>query len=137
VPRELQFVRYRSAAPNQRGAYPGVFALVNGLATGGRLTAEDHVWWVATNAAGEELYADPSRVDPSCYDRELHPGAAAWFRSSATELLDLSSGYLDLLDRYAVPWHELRTDRPGRVVYSDEVQVVAVPFRHPDDWPFS
>lgn len=137
MPRELQFVRYRSAVPNRRGTYPGVFALANGLAADGRLDPADHAWWVATNAVGEQLYTDPSAVDPTCYDRELHPGAAAWFRSSATELLDLSAQYLDLLDRYGVPWHELRSDSPGHVVYADDVQVVAVPFRHPEDWPFA
>jgi hypothetical protein len=130
------YVRFRSAVPNRRGSYPGIFGLANGLAADGRLTADDYAWWAATNAVGDALYRDPSRVDPACYDRELNPGAAAWFRSSATELLTLAEGYLQLLDRYGVPWHELRTDRPGHLVYEDDVQVVAVPLRYPEDWPF-
>ena len=48
-------------------------------------------------------YADSSTVVPGCYDRELNPGARAWFRESATELLALAAGYLRLLDRYDVP----------------------------------
>jgi len=31
---------------------------------------------------------------------------------------------------------ELRTSSPGRIVYADEVQAVAVPFGYPEDWPF-
>lgn len=136
MPRTSLFVRFRSAVPNRHGSYPGIFGLANGLATDGRLTAADHAWWAATNAVGDTWYPDPSRTHPDCYDRTLNPGAAAWFRTSATELLALAEGYLQLLDRYDVPWHELRTDRPGRLVYEDDVQVVAVPFRHPEDWPF-
>jgi len=36
-----------------------------------------------------------------------------------------------------VRWVELRTASPGLIVYSDAVQVVAVPYRHPDGWPFT
>ncbi len=43
---------------------------------------------------------------------------------------------LELLDRYDVRWVELRTNTPGRITYEDDVQVVAVPFSYPDDWPF-
>lgn len=37
---ERAFVRYQAAAPNRNGRYPGVFALVNGLAWSGCLNAE-------------------------------------------------------------------------------------------------
>lgn len=43
--------------------------------------------------------------------------------------------YTVLLDRYEVPWVEPRTERPGRIVYDDAVQVVAVPFVHEEHWP--
>ena len=135
--RELQFVRYRSAVPNRRGAHPGVFALANGLAAGGRLTAADHEWWVARNAEAERLYPDPTRTTPGCYDPVVNPGAASWFRAGATHLLALTGDYLHLLDRYGVRWHELRSDHPGRIVHEDDVQVVAVPYLHPEDWPFA
>lgn len=131
------FVRYQSAVPNRRGAWPGVFGLANGLASDGRLTAEDQAWWAAANARATAAYTDPSTVDPDCYHPVANPGARAWFRHSATELLELTSGYLDLLDRYELPWVELRTSTPGRIVFEDHVQVVAVPFRFPDDWPFA
>jgi hypothetical protein len=49
----------------------------------------------------------------------------------------VAAAYLDLLDHYGVRWGELRTSSPGRIVYEDDVQVVTVPYRHPDKWPFS
>ena len=130
----VTFRRFQSAVPNGRGTFPGVFALTNGLGRGERLSAADRAWWAAANARGDSLYPDPSTVDPSCYDRELNPGARAWFKDSATELLAITAHYLDLLDRYGVPWVELRSAWPGRVVYEDDVQVVAVPYTHAADW---
>ncbi|WP_284293273.1 hypothetical protein [Luteimicrobium album] len=104
-----------------------MFGLANGLARAGVLTAEDHAWWRRSNAWCTEAYRDPSAVDPLVYDRAVNPGAKAWFRASAVELVDKAREYLVLLDRYGVAWVERRTSSPGRVVYADEVQVVAVP----------
>jgi hypothetical protein len=57
----------------------------------------------------------------------VNPGAVAWFTSSATHLISPVRGYLALLDRYGVPWERVQSERPGRVVYEDDVQVVAIP----------
>lgn len=130
------FVRFQSLVPNRRGRYPGVFALVNGLASENQLSSRDARWVRESNDHAEATYPDPSRAVPDCYDPIVNPGARSWFKSSAHELLDLTRGYLDLLDRYGVRWVELRTTAPGRVTYEDDVQVVAVPFTYPDDWPF-
>jgi hypothetical protein len=131
------FVRFQSAVPNRRGRYPGVFALANGLAAEGRLSPADRAWWAGANQRCDDLYADPSKADPHCYDPVANPGARSWFKASAAELLTITGDYLALLDRYSVPWVELRTASPGRIVYEDDVQVVAVPYRHPDDWPLT
>jgi hypothetical protein len=129
------YVRFQSAAPNRRGTFPGVFALANGLRLSGMLSAEEGEWTDAANARAAETYADPRSVDPDCYDRARNPGARAWFLASATDLLAFTADYLALLDRHGVPWHELRTRTPGRIVYADDVQVVATPHTI-DDWPF-
>lgn len=128
--------RYQSAVPNRHGTWPGVFALANGLLAGSTIRDEDREWLRAANARAQAAYPDPSTTDPDCYDPVASPGARSWFRVEATELLAMSAGYLDLLDRHGIPWVELRTSTPGRVVYEDDVQVVAVPFTHPEDWPF-
>lgn len=122
--------------PNRRGSFPGVFALANGLAGDRMLAPADEAWVRASNDRANASYVDPTTVVADCYDSIMNPGARSWFKSSAAELLELARGYLDLLDRYDVRWVELRTSSPGRVTYEDAVQVVAVPFRYPDDWPF-
>ena len=131
------YCRFQSAVPNRHGRFPGVFAMANGLGRQGLLDPADHAWWEAENRRGDELYVDPSTVNPTCFDRELNPGARSWFRSSATGLIAMTQACLAMLDRYGVPWVELRSDSPGRVVYADEVQVVAVPYTHAADWPFT
>lgn len=129
------FLRFQSAIPNRSGRCPGVFAMANGLARQGRLSAIDEAWWEAANTCLTKSYVDPSTVAPECYDRTLNPGAAAWFKESSHDQIELTREYLALLDRYGVAWVELRTASPGRIVYEDDVQVVATPYDHDLDWP--
>ncbi|RPE78624.1 hypothetical protein EDF39_1305 [Frondihabitans sp. PhB161] len=130
------FVRYQSAVPNRHGRYPGVFALANGLRDHAILTAEDAEWHQEANLRATTEYIDPSSVDPDCYDQSRNPGARAWFSVDAVDALAMTIPYLDLLDRYDVPWVQLISRTPGRIIYSDAVQVVAVPHSYCDDWPF-
>lgn len=76
------------------------------------------------------------QMRPGLADEMINPGARSWFTESAVDLIELTRTYLRLLDRHDVPWFELRTSRPGRVTYEDDVQLVAVPLRYPEDWPF-
>ena len=113
-----------------------MFALVNGLAKDSMLSPEDALWVRSSNDRANAAYPDPTTVVADCYDPIANPGARSWFRSSASDWLGLTREYLDLLDRYGVRWAELRTSTPGRFTYEDDVQVVAVPYAYPDDWPF-
>lgn len=132
----VEFVRYQSAVPDRHGRYPGVFALANGLRHSGLLTEMDMEWHQEANRRATAAYIDPTTVDPDCYDQSRNPGARAWFSADAIDLLAMTTPYLDLLDRYDVPWARLTTRNPGRIIYSDAVQVVAVPYSYRDDWPF-
>lgn len=77
------------------------------------------------------LYADPEVASPGAHDIGLNPGARSCFKHTyRPALVETTRHYLDLLDRYEVPWLELRTDHPGRIVYEDADQVVAVPLTH-------
>lgn len=127
-----RFVRFQSAVPNRNGRFPGLFALANGLAHDGILTPADHAWWRAANDRANSLYDAPA----DAYGPIAPPGGRSWFKAEAHDALALTAGYLDLLDRYEVPWHELRTTRPGTILYEDPVPVVALPHTHPEDWPF-
>ncbi|UXN25973.1 hypothetical protein N8D74_03575 [Curtobacterium flaccumfaciens] len=131
-----EFIRYQSAVPNRRGRFPGVFALANGLRRGGQLTEAETRWLREANARATAMYTDPTTVQPDCYDEIRNPGARAWFAADAVELLEMVSPYLELLDRHEIPWMQLVTRSPGRIVYRDAVQAVAVPHTRAVDWPF-
>ncbi len=122
-----RYVRFQGTIRNERGAYPGVFVLVNGLVREGRLTAEQERFRRAANAWYDAAYTNPSHVDASVYDRERHTTAVAWFRSSARHLIERVDGYLEILTADGVGWERLSSTDPGRVLYKDAVQVVVVP----------
>ncbi|WP_042381920.1 hypothetical protein [Streptacidiphilus melanogenes] len=125
---DVLLVRYQRTTPNLRGHHPGVFAMVNGLAHAGRLTEEQYRFWREGNAWFEAAYTDPSTVDPQVYDRELHPGAASWFKATAVELIERAGGYLAILDAHGVAYERVESTAPGRIVYEDEHQVVVTPW---------
>ncbi|MGA4840458.1 hypothetical protein [Streptomyces sp. G45] len=115
------YVRFESPVPLADGGRPGVFFLANSLAREGRLTAEQWAFWRAGNDWFDAAYPTP---DAAVYRQA---GAVAWFKASATHLIERVPGYLRLLAAHGVECREVWTDDPGRVVYEDAVQVVAVP----------
>ncbi|MBT2534142.1 hypothetical protein J7E83_18840 [Arthrobacter sp. ISL-48] len=131
-----EFIRFQSAVPNRRGQFPGVFAMANGLRDEGLLSKADERWLQIANANATSTYTDPTTVATDCYNAELNPGARSWFKAASLQLLDMTAEYLNLLDRHGIPWMALRSDNPGRLVYEDAVQVVAVPHTYPEHWPF-
>ncbi|MFJ9810381.1 hypothetical protein ACIRTB_19355 [Streptomyces sp. NPDC101158] len=122
------FVRYQATVRSPRGHFPGIFALANTLARDGRLSEEQYRFWRAANDWYDAAYPDPSATDPTVYDEARHPGAVAWFKATATRLLDRVPGYLDLLAAHGVPCVRVESADPGRIVYEDDVQVVVVPW---------
>lgn len=123
----VEYVRFQSPHRNRRGHFTGVFGLVNNLAREGRLSDEQESFRRCNNRWYDDAYTDPSTVDPSVYDDEINPGAAAWFKPSATHLLARVSGYLAILFVRGVDCRALRSADPGRVIYEDDVQIVVVP----------
>lgn len=124
---DFQYVRFQSTAVNDRGIQVGIFNLANGLARSGLLSATDWAWWRKANDWYDAAYVHPSAVDVTVYDHGINPLARAWFKVSARHLLERVPGYCDLLDRYDIPWEEIQTSDPGRIIYDDEVQIVSVP----------
>lgn len=123
---DVRYVRFQAAHRDHKGRFVGVFGLVNGLARTGKLTEAQERFRRANNDWYDASYTDPSTVDPSVYDHELHPGAAAWFKSSAIHLIERVGGYLAILDAHGIGWVRLDSQDPGRVVYEDADQVVAI-----------
>lgn len=110
--------------------------MANGLRDGGLLSDADSEWLKGANIKATATYPDPTTVTADCYDPELNPGARSWFRAESLQLLEMTAEYLNLLDRNGVSWMVLRTRNPGRIVYEDAVQVVAVPQTYEEHWPF-
>ncbi|MFB7357588.1 hypothetical protein [Streptomyces gardneri] len=121
------FVRFQGTVRGPRGNFPGIFALANGLAREGRLSGDEYTFWRTNNDWYDANYPDPSSTDPHVYDHELHPGAAAWFKTTAVHLVDRVAGYLDLLAAHGVACERVESSAPGRIIYEDDVQVVVVP----------
>ncbi|MFB6426407.1 hypothetical protein ACFCXC_23485 [Streptomyces microflavus] len=123
----VHYVRFQSPHRNRRGYFTGVFGLINTLAREGRLTVEQEAFRRSNNSWYNVAYTDPSTIDPTVYDHEINPGAAAWFKPTATHLLERVPGYLRVLTAHGVECQLVRSADPGRVIYEDDVQVVVVP----------
>ncbi|MEV0064246.1 hypothetical protein [Nocardia sp. NPDC050718] len=100
---------------------------MNGLASAGHLTAVQERFRQRENAWYKANLIDPSVADPSVYDLWAHPGATAWFKASATEMISRIEGYTAILDAHGVRWARLRSGSPGDVLYEDIHQVIAKP----------
>jgi len=122
-----EYVRFRSRYPNAAGLKVGVFGLVNVLGRHGMLSPDEERFRRENNAWYDAAYPDPCVKNPTVYDQDANPAAAAWFKPTARELLSRVSGYLAILDAHSIAWEEARTADPGKIVYEDIYQVVAVP----------
>ncbi|RVU27857.1 hypothetical protein EOT10_06115 [Streptomyces antnestii] len=121
-----EYLRFQATAPNERGHFTGIFGLVNRLGRAGKLSEEQERFRRANNAWYDAAYPDPGSVDPSVYDPEVNPTATAWFKPTATHLLDRVGGYLEILAAHGVECRLVRSADPGRVIYEDDVQIVVV-----------
>lgn len=53
----------------------------------------------------------------------------SWFKMSAKEHITKVREFVFLLESKGVVVDQIRTDRPGKIVYSDEYQIFAKPFK--------
>ncbi len=123
----MLYVRFEAAHPNAHGRHPGIFALANGLARSGQLTAPDWTWWRSNNDWLDAAYPDPAARNAALFDTLVNPSVTCWFKATAHQLLDRVPGYLALLDRYGVAWIKRTSSDPGHVLYEDDVQIVVAP----------
>ncbi|WP_432091362.1 hypothetical protein [Streptomyces sp. NRRL F-5630] len=121
------YVRFQAAEANQRGTFPGVFALVNGLVAAGKLTPAQESFRRSSYDWYDAHLVNPSYTDPIVYDRDLNPGAEAWFKESAADHIAHVAGHLDILALHGVGYDTLHSTDPGTVIYEDDHQVVVLP----------
>jgi len=58
-----------------------------------------------------------------------HPEALSWFKPTALEHIQRMRQLADILCRHGIQTEMLSQMRPGYVVYEDDYQIAAVPFR--------
>ena len=108
----------------QRGIIQAAFRLWRS----GALSAHEEAWWAEIR---EWLNVDLE--EPDRLARSRRPGARAcaisWFKASATGHIAHARELASLLAQHGIATRMLTTERPGYVVYEDDFQVAAEPFR--------
>ncbi|HTX35959.1 MAG TPA: hypothetical protein VME43_13100 [Bryobacteraceae bacterium] len=66
---------------------------------------------------------------PASFGRGNLSRGICWFRTDASEHISRMWEMVRILERNGIFVKKIRTDRPGYVVYKDECQIVAEPFR--------
>ena len=66
---------------------------------------------------------------PTSFGRDTLRLGICWFKTGATEHISRIWEMVQILERNGIYVKKIRTDKPGYVIYEDEWQVVAEPFR--------
>lgn len=87
-----------------------------------------------TGADADELdevrtWFSENLAKPHAFGRDSQHRGICWFKSGADEQISRIWGMVRILERNGVFVKKIRTDRPGYLVYEDEWQIVAEPFR--------
>jgi hypothetical protein len=122
------FIRFviteQDASSDQR---TGIFTALYALDRRGELLAHERAWFEETEAWFNRHLRRPERLAwssrPNAPER-----AITWLKVSATEHVSRMRDLVALLEHKDVAVDEVRTDKPGYVVYEDEHQVAAMPF---------
>ena len=110
------------------GVELGIFQAMYRLWGAGKLLPSEEAWWLDV--------CDWFNVElekPEQLTRSRRSGAEScaisWFKVSATAHIRRARELVALLAEHDVHSRMLRSDRPGYVVYEDDFQVTAEPFR--------
>jgi hypothetical protein len=66
---------------------------------------------------------------PTSFGRDKLRLGICWFKTGSTEHISRIWEMVNILERNGIYVKKIRTDRPGYVIYEDEWQLVAEPFR--------
>ncbi len=106
----------------------GLMTLAYGLRNSGDTNVADadqllaHLDWIQCSVPIPTRFA--RRRNP--YHKETH--GVSWAKATAVEFVRHLHAIADILGRYDIAVHVVRTTRPGYVVHEDDWQVVAEPF---------
>ena len=91
-------------------------------------------WQNITDSDADELnelraWFSENLEKPTSFGRDKLRLGICWFKTEATEHISRIWGMVRILERNGIYVEKIRTDKPGYVIYEDEWQLVAEPFR--------
>jgi hypothetical protein len=106
----------------------GIFTALYALEREGQLAPYEVEWFRSIEEWFNDHLRRPDRLTWS--SRPNAPQRAiTWLKMSATEHVSRMRELVTILEHKDLPVEELHTDKPGYIVYEDDHQVAAVPFR--------
>jgi hypothetical protein len=122
------YIRVAVSARDESSDQPrGIFTELYALERSGKLEAyelqwfHDITWWFNKNLKTPDRLAWSSR--PNAPKR-----AISWLKLSAAEHVRRMRELATLLEHKDIAVDEIRTEKPGYILYEDEHQVAAMPF---------
>jgi hypothetical protein len=110
------------------GCERGIFQAMYRLWRQGDLAPHEEAWW-----AELRTWLNVDLDEPTRLSRSRRPGASecalSWFKASATDHIARAREVVELLAQHNIQSRILTSDRPGYIVYEDDYQVAAEPFR--------
>ena len=97
-------------------------------------TAQAVEWQTITGPDVDELntlraWFNDNLERPTSFGRDTLRLGICWFKTGAIEHISRIRAMANILERNGIYVKKIRTDRPGYVIYEDEWQLVAEPFR--------
>jgi hypothetical protein len=91
-------------------------------------------WQDVTGSDADELkelraWFNENLEKPTSFGRDTLRLGICWFKTGATEHISRIWRMVQILERNGIYVKKIRTDKPGYVIYEDEWQLVAEPFR--------
>jgi hypothetical protein len=91
-------------------------------------------WGHITGPDADELkqlwtWFDQNLERPASFGRDKLRLGICWFKTRASEHISRIWAMVKILERNSIYVKKIKTDRPGYMIYEDEWQIVAEPFR--------
>lgn len=117
------FVRFTILANDpDSGRLAGVLTTAHKLRDETDLTVEQH-----RELRAQLIWFNTQMKVPPCLKEPKNRRALSWFKEEAIEPIRRMWALKSILDQHDVHVEVLKTDNPGRVIYEDGWQVVAMP----------
>jgi hypothetical protein len=117
------------------GVRDGIFGAPYDLCDGNRISVSDRqaleglLFWFDDNLATPARF---NRSKSKSYDRRRTAGVS-WLKSAASEHLTKMRALATILQKNGYQVSQISTARPGYVIFEDDHQVIAEPFRGEHD----